>query len=74
VRTEKGTPGIHVSGQTVAVNGKADNANAYAMGAGSLSMGQFVGVSDFDQQGIVQRRRDVQIRPGQQLDTPRRRP
>lgn len=51
--TEKGTHGIHVGGPTVAVNGKADDENALAVSQAHLSLGMNVGVSDFDQQGIV---------------------
>lgn len=51
--TEKGTHGIHVGGPTVAVNGKGDDENPLAVSQAHLSLGMNVGVSDFDQQGIV---------------------
>lgn len=51
--TEKGTHGIHVGGPTVAVNSKADDENPLAISQAHLSLGMSVGVSDFDQQGIV---------------------
>lgn len=51
--TELGTHGIYVGGPTVAVNGKADNVNSLGVSGGHVSCGQFVGVSGFDQQGIV---------------------
>jgi hypothetical protein len=51
--TEKGTFGIIVSGETVAQNGKTDNENQFVIAQGSVSFGQYVGVSDFDQQGVV---------------------
>jgi hypothetical protein len=51
--TEKGTFGIIVSGETVAQNGKVDHENRHVVAQGGVSFGQYVGVSDFDQQGIV---------------------
>ena len=51
--TEKGTHGFAIGSQTVAVNGKADNANQYGVSLGHVSFGPNVGISGFDQQGIV---------------------
>lgn len=51
--TEKGTHGITIGSMTIALNGKPDNANPYGVTAGHVSCGPNVGVSGFDQQGIV---------------------
>ena len=51
--TEKGTHGIIVGSMTIAVNGKVDNANQYGVSLGHVSCGPYVGVSGFDQQGVV---------------------
>lgn len=51
--TEIGTHGILVGSQTVAVNGKADNENEFGISGGSISCGPNVGVTSFDQQGVV---------------------
>jgi hypothetical protein len=51
--SEKGTHGIVVGAQTVKLNGKPDNANPLGVSGAHVSLGRFVGVSGFDQQGIV---------------------
>lgn len=51
--TEKGTHGLVIGSQTVAVNGKSDNSNQYGVSLGHVSAGPNVGISGFDQQGIV---------------------
>lgn len=51
--TEKGTHGFLIGSQSVALNGKPDNANQIGVSGGHVSSGQFIGVSGFDQQGVV---------------------
>jgi hypothetical protein len=51
--TEKGTHGLTIGSMTIAVNGKADNANQYGVSKGHVSCGPYVGISNFDQQGVV---------------------
>lgn len=51
--TELGTHGLYVGGPTVAVNGKADNVNSLGVSGGHVSCGPYVGVSNFDQQGVL---------------------
>lgn len=51
--TELGTHGLAVGSNTVAVNGKSDNVNPQGKTGGSVTFGQYMGVSGFDQQGIV---------------------
>lgn len=51
--TEKGTHGFVIGANTIALNGKTDNANQYGQSLAHVSCGPVVCVSDFDQQGIV---------------------
>lgn len=51
--TEKGTHGMIVGSQTIALNGKADSVNPYGVSLGHVSCGPNVGVNGFDQQGIL---------------------
>lgn len=51
--TELGTHGLAVGSNTVAVNGKTDNVNPQGKTGASVTFGQYMGVSGFDQQGIV---------------------
>ncbi len=51
--TEKGTHGIYAGSMTIAVNGKPQSVNPYALSGASVSLGTRVGVYDFDQQGIA---------------------
>lgn len=52
VGTEKGTHGFVIGSQTIASNGKLDNANPFGVSGGHVS-GPYLAVSGFDQQGIV---------------------
>lgn len=49
-KTEKGTHGIIVGAVTIS---KIDNSNLQGLSGGHVSSGRFVGVSGFDQQGVV---------------------
>lgn len=51
--TEKGTHGMCIGAQTLKFNGKVDDVNPIGVSGGQVSLGRFVGVSGFDQQGIV---------------------
>lgn len=51
--TELGTHGLAIGSNTVAVNGKGDNVNPQGRTGGSVTFGQYMGVTGFDQQGIV---------------------
>lgn len=51
--TELGTHGLAVGSNTVAVNGKTDNVNPQGRTGASVTFGQYMGVTGFDQQGIV---------------------
>lgn len=51
--TERGTHGIIVGANTIAINGKTDSANLIGVTGGSVSCGKFVGINGFDQQGVV---------------------
>lgn len=50
--TEKGTHGFVIGSQTIASNGKSDNANPFGVSGGHVS-GPYLSVAGFDQQGIV---------------------
>lgn len=51
--TEKGTHGMVIGANTIALNGKPDSVNPRGMSGADVSCGQYVGVFGFDQQGIV---------------------
>lgn len=51
--TELGTHGLTVGSNTIAVNGKLDNVNPQGKTGASVTFGQYMGVTGFDQQGIV---------------------
>lgn len=51
--TEKGTHGITVGANTVISNGATESVNPLGISGGIVSCGQFVGVTGFDQQGVV---------------------
>lgn len=51
--TEKGTHGLLIGAESVALNGKSDHVNQYGVSQAHVSCGRNVGVNGFDQQGIV---------------------
>ena len=51
--TEKGTHGLIIGANTIALNGKTDNVNLSGLSLGHVTSGPIVTISGFDQQGIV---------------------